>query len=60
MTLNGPINSIDSGREAVAPGDTVRGISEEYRPSIDEYNRALVSVFRGKIARCRFSPSYHG
>jgi hypothetical protein len=23
-------------------------------------NRALVSVFRGKIARCRFSPSYHG
>lgn len=36
MTLNGPMNSIDSDREAVAPGDTVRRISEEYRPSIDE------------------------
>jgi hypothetical protein len=23
-------------------------------------NRALVSVFRGKIARCRLSPSYQG
>jgi AraC-like DNA-binding protein len=36
MTLNGPTNSIDSDREAVAPGDTVRRIPEEYRPSIDE------------------------
>jgi len=23
-------------------------------------NRAVVSEFRGKIARCRFSPSHHG
>ena len=37
MTLNGPMNSIDSDREAVAPGDTVRRIPEEYRPSIDEF-----------------------
>jgi AraC-like DNA-binding protein len=36
MTLNGPINSMDSDREAVAPADTVRGIPEEYWPSIDE------------------------
>jgi hypothetical protein len=36
MTLNGPMNSIDSDREAVAPGDTGRRIPEEYRPSIDE------------------------
>jgi hypothetical protein len=36
MTLNGPMNSIDSDREVVTPGDTGRRIPEEYRPSIDE------------------------
>jgi AraC-like DNA-binding protein len=47
MTLNGPMNSIDSDREAVAPGDTVRRIPEEYRPSIDE----LLSSAREDVAR---------
>ena len=47
MTLNGPMNSMDSDREAVAPGDTVRRIPEEYRPSIDE----LLSSAREDVAR---------
>jgi hypothetical protein len=46
MTLNGPMNRIDSTREAFA-SNAVRDDTEEYQPSIDE----LISSAREEVAR---------
>jgi hypothetical protein len=47
MTLNGPMNRMDSTREAVASSNAARDDMEEYRPSIDEF----ISSAREDVAR---------
>jgi hypothetical protein len=52
MALNGPMNRMDSTREAVASSNAVRDDTEEHRPSIDDFKCS-----GGRCATCTNSAS---
>jgi hypothetical protein len=58
MTLNGPMNRIDSTREAVA-ADKARGAVEEGKLTLLETRRTVVAGWRAVSERLR-ADGYHG